>query len=88
MFRVFSILIMRRCVSVSLWSDEQALCVPPATLDISGHVRVIVNSLRSPISSENLLTISSGIGKVIPKLNTPILKCKPDFQTPGPRQLL
>ena len=52
-------------MSITLWSDEQALCVPPSTLDVSGHVRVVVNSLRSPVSAENYLLISSGIGKVI-----------------------
>ena len=54
----------RRCSSITLWSDEQAVCTPPPTLDVSGHVRVIVNALRSPISSDNLFTISSGLGKV------------------------
>jgi hypothetical protein len=41
------------------------VCTPSPTLDVSGHVRVIVNSLRSPVTNDNYLVISSGAGKVI-----------------------
>jgi hypothetical protein len=41
------------------------VCTPPPTLDVSGHVRVVVNALRSPVTNDNYLMISSGAGKVI-----------------------
>jgi hypothetical protein len=45
------------------------VCELPLTLDASGHVRVVVNSLRSPESPGNYLTIGSSITQVNAKVD-------------------